>query len=162
MTTPENPIAPAPPVPWKEAYARLHRDGRADFPPACLRYVENVVRQTASTPSPLPPSPAANPPGSGSSDDIVTHDAEDGSHDDGSATRSLTPATVIAAFREATQRDFGPLREDVLRHWGMRTPFDLGRAVTLLGRVDRLLLDEGDDPFRYAKDTVPFTEERSS
>jgi len=69
---------------------------------------------------------------------------------------------VVSAFRAMTQRDFGPLREDVLRQWGLLTPFDLGRAITLLGRVDRLLLDEGDDPIHYAMDTVPFTEERSS
>lgn len=30
---------------WKEAYAAMHNDGRAAFPPACLHYVLERVRR---------------------------------------------------------------------------------------------------------------------
>jgi|GEM_PF-4291659 len=33
---------------WLNAYARLHREGLAEFPPAALHYVLNVVRQAGS------------------------------------------------------------------------------------------------------------------
>jgi uncharacterized repeat protein (TIGR04138 family) len=33
---------------WTHAYAHLHRHGEAHFPPACLYYVQTVVRQAAA------------------------------------------------------------------------------------------------------------------
>jgi uncharacterized repeat protein (TIGR04138 family) len=35
------------PTGWKAAYASLYRDGCADFPPACLHYVLELVRSAA-------------------------------------------------------------------------------------------------------------------
>lgn len=105
---------------WSAAYARLHREGLAEFPPACLYYVLELVRHVSRTDG--PPDPAA----------------------------------LIAAFRAATRRDFGPLRDDVLADWALTRPADLGRAVALLGHVGCLVLEAGDDPARYAADPRPF------
>lgn len=153
----------APPS-WEEAYARLYHDGRAEFPPACLHYVETVVRQAALAPR---PSFADETTG----DEVETRETTApqgvpgtrGIRDTAAAevpagAGSLPPAAVIAAFRNALRRDFGPLREAVLREWGMLTPFDLGRAIGALGHVDRLSLDDGDAPEFYARDPVPLTE----
>jgi uncharacterized repeat protein (TIGR04138 family) len=35
------------PTGWKAAYASMYRDGSADFPPACLHYVLELVRSTS-------------------------------------------------------------------------------------------------------------------
>lgn len=105
---------------WKTAYAAMHQDGAADFPPACLHYVLDMVRGAAR---------------------------------DGEG--SLTPAATIAAFRRSTRADFGPLADEVLADWEMRTPENLGRAVTLLGRYGCLALDAGDTAENFAADTLP-------
>jgi uncharacterized repeat protein (TIGR04138 family) len=35
------------PTGWKAAYASLYREGSADFPPACLHYVLELVRRVS-------------------------------------------------------------------------------------------------------------------
>jgi uncharacterized repeat protein (TIGR04138 family) len=113
---------------WTEAYADLHRTGYADFPPACLHYVLEVVRNAARAET------ASTPP-----------------------IRSiLSAAGVIAAFRAATRTDFGALRAAVLDDWGLRAPRDLGRAVAHLGRAGCLIVDEGDSLEHYSVDTILF------
>lgn len=42
---------------WSAAYARLHREGLAEFPPACLHYVLELVRRVSHEEG--PPGPAA-------------------------------------------------------------------------------------------------------
>jgi uncharacterized repeat protein (TIGR04138 family) len=111
---------------WKEAYAAMHRDGAAAFPPACLHYVLGMVRHSARQEH-----------GSGGSP-------------------SLSPSGTVAAFRRAVRADFGPLAGEVLKDWALLTPGDLGRAVDLLGRYGCLSLDAGDSPEAFATDTVPF------
>ena len=124
------------PEAWKEAYARLYRAGRAHFPPACLHYVEGVIRQAAAASS-----------------------RSAGPDDETAAGPSLAPTVVIAAFRSAVRHDFGSLRGEVLRDWGLLTPFDLGRAIGLLGSVDRLVVDADDAPAFYARDPLPLTDD---
>jgi uncharacterized repeat protein (TIGR04138 family) len=116
---------------WKSAYAAMHRDGAAAFPPACLHYVLELVRTESGRRG-----------GSGTSDS------------------ALTPADTSAAFRRAARADFGPLVDDVLKDWNLETPAALGEAVALLGAYGCLTLDAGDSPQAFATDTVPFTEVR--
>jgi uncharacterized repeat protein (TIGR04138 family) len=108
---------------WKSAYEAMHRDGVADFPPACLHYVLELIR------------------------------AESNRHGG-----PLTPAESSAAFRRAVHADFGPLCDEVLVEWNLRTPGDLGNAVALLGTYGCLSLDAGDSPQAFATDTVPYKE----
>ncbi len=151
---------------WKEAYARLYHAGRADFPPACLHYVETVVRQAAIPPTVDSPvrsdarDDGSHEGGTPPDDDPDSRDStERGTEHATGTARSLPPAAVIAAFRNAVRQDFGALRAQVLREWGLLTPFDLGRAIGLLGHVDRLILDDGDAPAFYAHDPVPLAED---
>jgi uncharacterized repeat protein (TIGR04138 family) len=113
---------------WTTVYATMHRDGAAAFPPACLHYVLELVRNEA-------------------------HAAQAGTQ---GAPALLTPADTTLAFRRAARGDFGPLRDDVLEDWELRTPEDLGKAVTLLGRYGCLTLEDGDTPAAFATDTVSF------
>lgn len=114
---------------WKTAYAAMHRDGAAVFPPACLHYVLELIRAESGRQG-----------GSGRSEG------------------SLTPADTSAAFRRAAHADFGPLAGEVLNDWKLETPAALGEAVALLGAYGCLTLDAGDSPQAFATDTVPFTE----
>jgi uncharacterized repeat protein (TIGR04138 family) len=118
---------------WTSAYAAMHRDGAAAFPPACLHYVLDLVRAES----------ARRGPGTGGS---------------GMSGGPLTPTETSAAFRRATRADFGPLVDDVLADWKLETPAALGEAVALLGAYGCLTLEAGDSPQAFATDTVPFRE----
>lgn len=114
---------------WTSAYAAMHRDGAAAFPPACLHYVLDLVR------------------------------AESGRRGEpGTSVGPLTPTETSAAFRRAAHADFGPLVDEVLSDWRLETPAALGEAVALLGAYGCLTLDAGDSPQAFATDTVPFKE----
>lgn len=126
---------------WLTAYDRLHREGLAAFPPAALHYVMNVVRQATQNPE------LKEITGASEVEERATHAA------------SIGPAAVIAAFRTATRADFGPLQAFVLSDWGLKTPADLGLAVSHLGHAGCLTLDDGDAPEFYALYENPFTGE---
>jgi uncharacterized repeat protein (TIGR04138 family) len=133
---------------WTEAYAGLYRDGVAHFPPACLHYVLNIVRQASLVGSENDPVERI---------DLTGHETAHTRP----APRSVPPAGVIKAFRSAVRNDFGTLRDDVLEDWGLRTPADLGLAITLLGQAGALTLEEGDAPECYSPDVIPFVRDVS-
>jgi hypothetical protein len=133
---------------WTEAYASLHRDGVAHFPPACLHYVLNIVRQASFV--------------WGERDPVEIEDLAGPEMAPVRPTpRSVPPAAVIKAFRSAIRNDFGALRDEVLEDWGLRTPADLGLAITLLGQAGALTLEEGDGPAFYSPDVIPFVRDVS-
>lgn len=71
----------------------------------------------------------------------------------------LSPSDTVATFRQRASADFGPLLQEVLEDWGLRTPEELGKAVLLLGKHECLTLEASDTVEAFARDTVPFTVE---
>lgn len=53
-------------------------------------------------------------------------------------TPHLDASEVVTAFFGLAQERYGVLARDVLGHWGVRTPSDVGRAVDLLVRAGHL------------------------
>lgn len=113
------------PLDWTSAYADLHAQGEATFPPACLRYVL----------------------------DGVLAEARAGARDGGDG--HVTPARIVARFRARAQRDFGALLPEVLEGWNLTTPAELGEAVRLLARQGLLTLSPEDTPEAFAEDARP-------
>jgi uncharacterized repeat protein (TIGR04138 family) len=152
---------------WTAVYATLHETGRAVFPPACLHYVLEVVRRAARH---LPHSYQAlgarsemnlKPELNSTSHKSEAFHIENSSSMNKSSTlaHTLSAPDVITAFRTAVRTDFGPLRNAVLEEWGILTPADLGRAVSVLGSVGCLNLDDGDSIEFYAAEPSSFLTE---